>query len=468
MTASELAPKPLAPKPFAYKPLAYKPPSRAHLLAQWTRVLSLLLFLSSAAAMIVELASRPALMRWFSGDAELTILALGLGLGCLIGALSRPRSSPLPLFAALATINGACGYLSLTAEKPSPALAVAPAFVCAMLIGVMVPVALGPLIHRTGGVGRSFGDSLSIVMLGLAVACLLSIAVLIPFFGERDALRVAIALDAAVVVLALVARWREQDLPVLNDGPVFQRQPIIGFMASLWLAAGAGVLAMSYMLFFAQAVAYAAAPSEATFAATLAAFLLGLAAGAHRAGRHCALFSAEEVMRRAARGAMAANFVGLSTLPLLGQLAWLDHAVIIVAMLLCFVAARALGALLPYLAEFSITADARAKWRSTLLCLAHGAGAAAAAWLTGRVLMDGLGLVALGATLVIAGILYTLLLVALLDLPRWQKIVRGMTAVAVAILALAVLPRWSADVVERLQWKAAADGAPLVNHDRRS
>src|SRR5207244_3624111 len=147
--------------------------------------------------------------------------------------------SPLPLFAALATINGACGYLSLTAEKPSPALAVAPAFVCAMLIGVLVPVALGHLIRRTGGVGRSFGDSLSVVMLGLAVACLLSIAVLIPFFGEHDALRVAIALDAAVIVLALVARWREHDLPVLDDGPLFQRQPIIRFTVGLWLAAGA-------------------------------------------------------------------------------------------------------------------------------------------------------------------------------------------------------------------------------------
>ena len=85
-------------------------------------------------------------------------------------------------------------------------------------------------------------------------------------------------------------------------------------------------------------------------------------------------------------------------------------------------------------------------------------------------LVDELSLVGLGVTLVIAGILYTLLLVALLDLPRWQKIVRGMTAVAVAILALAVLPRWSADVVVRLQWKAAADGTPLVNpnRDRRS
>src|SRR5262249_45404623 len=136
-----------------------------------------------------------------------------------------------------------------------------------------------------------------------------------------------------------------------------------------------------------------------------------------------------------------------------------------------FMLARALGALLPYLAELTITADARGQPRSARLCLAYvlGAnvlGAAAGAWLTGRVLMDALDLVAVGGVLVPAGMLYTLLIVALLDLPRWQKVVRGMTAVAVAILALAVLPRWSADVVLRIAPKAAADTAPAVTFDR--
>src|SRR5262249_59881015 len=96
----------------------------------------------------------------------------------------------------------------------------------------------------------------------------------------------------------------------------------------LLLAAAGAALAMFCVLFFACAVTYATGTSRSTFVATLAAFLLGLAAGAHRAGRHCALFSAEELMRRAAPRAMAAHVIALMALPLLDPLAPLAPAVI--------------------------------------------------------------------------------------------------------------------------------------------
>jgi hypothetical protein len=175
------------------------------------------------------------------------------------------------------------------------------------------------------------------------------------------------------------------------------------------------------------------------------------------------LFSAEELMRRAARSAMAANLIALVALPLIDQLAWLDRAVIVVAMLLCVLVARACGALLPYLAELAITTDAPAGWRSARLCVAYVAGAAAGAWVTGEVLIEQFGFVAIGTGLVIAGVLYTLLLVALLDLPRWQKVVRGVTAAVVAALALALLPRWSPNVVEKIQARAATDAKPSIS-----
>jgi hypothetical protein len=443
--------------------------SRADALARWSRALSVLLFLSSIAALIVQLGWQGALARRFGDDAELMtilVLALGLGVGGLIGGLLS-RRSPLLLLAAFAAMHGVCAYVWPTINDTDTwAPAVAPVLASALLTGAMLPAALGQLIRRSGNAGSAFGDGLFAVMLGAAVACLVRVSVLQPFFADWVAPGVAIALNAAVVIGALAMRRRMHRSAIFLDTTLPQRPPLIALARVLLLAAAAGALAMAYVLFFASAVSYATAPSQPTFVVTLAAFLLGLAAGARRAGRHCALFSAEELMRRAARSAMAANLIGLVALPLFDQLAWSDHAVIVVTMLLCVLIARACGALLPYLAELAITADAPAGWRSALLCVAYMAGAAAGAWMTGEVLIEQFGFVAIGTGLVVASVLYTLLLVFLLDLPRWQKVVRGVTAAAVALLALALLPRWSPNVVEKIQAKAAADARPSIGMER--
>src|ERR1043166_7287140 len=140
-------------------------------------------------------------------------------------------------------------------------------------------------------------------------------------------------------------------------------------------------------------------------------------------------------MRRAVGGLMAANLVGLAFLPLLDHLAWLDRGVIGVAMLLSYLVARFWGALLPYLAELGIAADERAGMRTALLYLANIAGSAAGSILTGFMLMDSMGLTAIGATLVLAGLLCAILFVLTLDLPRWPKIARTAVTAVVALIA---------------------------------
>jgi len=445
-----------------------KAPSRADALAQWSRALSVLLFLSSIAALTIQLGWQSALLRRFGDDVELMtilVLALGLGVGGLVGGLLS-RQSPLPLLAAFGAMHGACGYVWPTINDSGWLLAMTPVLATALLTGAMLPAALGALIRHTGNAGTAFGDGLFAVMLGAAVACLFSVSVLRPLLSDWAASAVAIALDAAVVVGALAAHWRMRRSALFGETTLPQRPPLVALTRVLVLTIAAGALAISYVLFFASAVAYATATSQPTFVATLAAFLLGLAAGARRAGRHCALFSAEELMRRAARSTMAANLIGLAALPLIDQLAWLDGAVVVVVMLLCVLIGRASGALLPYLAELAITTDATADWRSARLCGAYVAGAAAGAWVTGEMLMEQFGFVTIGTGLVIAGVLYTLLLVALLDLPRWQKVVRGVTAATVGVLALALLPGWSPNVVEKIQAKAAADAKPSSGVER--
>src|SRR5262245_62088140 len=343
-----------------------KAPSRADTLAQWLRALSVLLFLASVAALIFQLGWQGALVRRFGGDAELMtilVLALGLGVGGLIGGLLS-RRSPLLLLAAFGAMHGACGFVwptiddSTDIEALGSVFAVAPMLASALLTGAMPPAMLTSLTRRTGNTGSAFGDGLFAVMLGAAVACLVSAAVLRPLLGSWAASALAITLDAIVVVGALATHWRMRRSALFTDATLPQRAPLLALSPALLLTAAAGALAMSYVLFFACAVSYATTLSQPAFVATLAAFLLGLAAGARRAGRHCALFSAEELMRRAARSAMAANLIALMALPLIDQLAWLDHAVIVVAMLLCVLVGRACGALLPYLAELAITTDA--------------------------------------------------------------------------------------------------------------
>src|SRR5690349_17214558 len=164
-----------------------KVPSNADALARWSRALSVLLFLSSVAALIVQLGWQAALAQRFGGNAELvTILsvALGLAAGAFIGSLLSPRSPPL-LLAVLATMNSACAYIwPVTTDGAEPMLVLTPLLASALLTGVMLPATLGPLIRRKGSAGSAFGDCLFAIMLGAALACLVSASMLQPLFGD--------------------------------------------------------------------------------------------------------------------------------------------------------------------------------------------------------------------------------------------------------------------------------------------
>ena len=90
-----------------------------------------------------------------------------------------------------------------------------------------------------------------------------------------------------------------------------------------------------------------------------------------------------------------------------------------------YLVARFWGSLLPYLAEISIACDSRAGMRTALLYLANILGSASGSVLTGFVLMNFLGLVAIGAALVLAGIACILFLIVTLDIPERGKAPTG-------------------------------------------
>jgi spermidine synthase len=132
---------------------------------------------------------------------------------------------------------------------------------------------------------------------------------------------------------------------------------------------------------------------------------------------------------------------------------WLGAGLVGVAIVLVYLIARYWGSLLPFLADLGIAADERAGMRAAILYLANILGAAAGSVLTGFVLMNHLGLISLGMTLTVAGLICTVLLVCTLRGRRSEKIVRAGIATALCALAIIVIPRWSTNIHESLQWK---------------
>jgi spermidine synthase len=459
--------------------------SAAERLAQWTRLLCVLFFFSGFPALIYQLTWQRALFRIFGVNIEsvtivVTAFMLGLGIGSLAGGwLSKRRGIPLlPLLAVIEFLTAAFGLVSLaifdwvgalTIGWLTPLTAIvtlALVFVPTLLMGATLPVLVAHLVRRSGNVGAAVGLLYYVNTLGAGAACLACTVLFFPFLGMQGAVYAAVALNCAVALGALAAHWREGSDAVAEIAAArpscVARSPMLAFGAVLALAAAGGFVALSYEIFFFRTVSYASGSSATAFAATLSAFLVGLASGSRQAGRNCENLSCEEAARRAVGALMKASLLGLLFLPLLSHLAWLDRGVIGVAMLMVYLIARLWGSLLPCLAELGITADDHAGMRTAQLYLANIAGSALGAILTGFVLMDHLSLVGIAMALALAGFACAVTLLAALNVPLWHKYARGGVTVALGLLGVLAMPALSAHVLEHLQWKGSADAKPFV------
>jgi len=68
----------------------------------------------------------------------------------------------------------------------------------------------------------------------------------------------------------------------------------------------------------------------------------------------------------------------------------------------------------------------------------------------------------MAAALTVTGLGCAALLALMLPLPRSQKLAQPALATVIALVALIALPHWPTNVLERLQWKGAAEAKPLV------
>jgi spermidine synthase len=451
--------------------------------APWVRVLCVLFFFSGFPALIYQLVWQRALFRIFGVNIEsvtivVTAFMLGLGMGSLAGGwLSKRRGIPLlPLLATIELLTAAFGILSLgifdrvgtlALGMPLPltaTIALGLVLIPTLLMGATLPVLVSHLARRSGNVGSSVGLLYYVNTLGAGAACLFCIVLLFPFMGMQGAIYVAVAMNGAVALGALVAYFRERRgaLP----GPEESRQtsiassPILRFSSVLGLACASGFIALSYEIFFFRTVSYATGSSATTFAATLGAFLVGLASGSREAGALCARAAPETVIKRMVVRLIMANVVGLLFLPLLDHMAWLKSGVVGVALAGVYLLARSWGVVLPCLAQLGIAADARAGMRTAWLYLANILGSAAGSIFTGFVLMDRLTLIGIAEFLVVAGLTCSAVLMFALPLTLHQKWQRAGLTIACGVLSVLLLPVLANNVLESLLAKRTPDSIP--------
>ncbi len=447
--------------------------------APWVRVLCVLFFFSGFPALIYQLVWQRALFRIFGVNIEsvtivVTAFMLGLGLGSLSGGwVSKRRRIPLlPLLACIELLTAAFGIFSLglfdrvgrlALGMPLPltaAVALGLVLVPTLLMGATLPVLVGHLARRFDSVGSSLGILYYVNTLGAGAACLVCIALLFPFVGMQGAVYVAVAMNIAVALGALGSHLRERRgaLPVPESRATSAAcSPVLRFSYVLALACASGFISLSYEIFFFRTISYATGSSATAFAATLGAFLVGLASGSREAGVLCATAVPETIIRRASASLIIANVVGLLFLPILDHMAWLKVGVVGIALALVYLLARSWGMLLPCLAQLGIAADARTGMRTAWLYLANIVGSATGSILTGFVLMDRLSLIGIAQFLLVAGLTCSVLLMSTLPPMSHQKWRRAGSAVACGLLSVLLLPVLATDVLERLPPKRTAD-----------
>jgi spermidine synthase len=444
-----------------------------------TRFLCALFFFSGFPALIYQLTWQRELFRIFGVNTEsvtivVTAFMLGLGLGSLAGGWISKRSGVplLPLLAGIEIITAAFGLVSLSifeqvgaliVDWPLAAMAAINlllVIIPTLLMGATLPILVSHLVHRSGEVGSAVGLLYYVNTLGAGAACLACCAVLFPFLGMRGAVLTAVGFNVAVAIGAMAAQAAGRDWARPATAAILAKSnvPVLGLPLVLTLAGFGGFISLSYEIFLFRTVSYASGSSATAFALTLSSFLVGIAGGSRSAGQACETLQAADAMRKAADELIGANLIGLLFLPVMAHLAWLGQGVLGPALIIVYLIARRWGSLLPYLAQFGVSAG-NAGMQTSLLYFANIVGSAAGAILTGFVLMDYFGLVQIAIALAVAGTLCALLLIAVLDASPAERMRRAGFAAGVMAIAVIAIPLLSHRVLENLQVKGSADHA---------
>ena len=227
------------------------------------------------------------------------------------------------------------------------------------------------------------------------------------------------------------------------------------FALALVVAAISGFIALSYEILWYRVIAFASWGLPGAFGLLLAAYLFGLAIGSRVAGAFCkddAKAGDRRQLRSLAIFAFVANVVAWTVVPFFGWSAkeheW-PPALILVAL-----SAALLGAILPLVAHFGISADDRAGQRLSYVYLANIVGSAAGSLVTGFVFLDFWPLHTIGTVIAIIGLLLVAFLLWLSDLGRSARVASLVVLAIVGFVTVRGTPLAYDRIWERLLYKS--------------
>jgi len=443
-------------------------------------ILCALFFFSGFPALIYQLTWQRSLFRVFGvNTASVTIVVtafmLGLGVGSIAGGwMTRFRKiNPLLLLGAIELSTAIFGVASLSIfefvgrlvlDWPLPLVALVNlllVLIPTLLMGATLPILVSHLVRTSGQTGAAVGTLYYVNTMGAGTASLLCGTLIFPHAGMHAAIWIAAGINVLVGVGALVAYGRSRGRSV-EDKPATSapmQQPVLSMSFAMGIAALGGFISLSYEIFLFRTASFASGSSAFAFALTLAAFLMGIAAGAYEAGEACTKHSSRDAMRKAVVSLTWGNVFAAMFLPLITQSASTIVGLIGVTLVTIYLIARQWGGLLPYLSQLSIAADDRAGMQTALLYFSNIVGCATGSVLTGFVLTSYFGLHGISILLLCAGTLCVMLMIAKLDVPVGEKSRRAATAVTVLAIAAILIPSTASRLLENLLHKRISDHA---------
>jgi len=339
-----------------------------------------------------------------------------------------------------------------------------------LLMGATLPLLVEHLVRSSQNIGSSVGGLYFVNTLGSGVACFVAANVLMRLLDQSGSVRFAASINALVAASALLYSFHsehKEEVPshkISLEPNVSQQQGrLLPFPLALSCAAFCGFAALSYEIIWYRLLAFAAGDTARVFASLLGSYLLGIALGSRFVER----FSRGSHIRPAAVHQLGVVIFGsaifaFAVAPCMalalklaspegtGSTIWIASLAIMLSICL---GALLFGATFPLIAHVSIDPTGPAGAALGYLYAANIVGSTLGCFVVGFVLMDHFSLFSISLLLLIGGVVFAVVVLAMKErLPGRLKLGAAFGVAAAVLVAIGSRPVFST-IYDRLLFK---------------